>query len=169
MRDGFAGVLSNGTNKKQWGPIQTGCLFRQGSEQRSQGNACPTVVTALVIRLARRAVMRSPPHRYRAPQRAQRPLNWQCGAGLACYQLWSLWPISCPVVWTPALWLILCLRAHSLPWDHVAGWPPTPQLRWLFGMTASASHPLQELWNRGSVQSCLSVRVITILDVSIKL
>lgn len=36
--------------------------------------------------------------------------------------------------------LILYLRAHSLPWGHVAGFWPKPQLQWHFRMTASAPH-----------------------------
>lgn len=101
----------------------TNRLFvRVWSRAALPGNTCHTVVTTPSIRLARRAVllMHSPPHHYKVLQRTPRPLRRQCSAGPVCFQLWSPWPLSCPVVWTPALWPILCLSAHSLPRGHVA-------------------------------------------------
>lgn len=55
------------------------------------GNACHTVVTTPSIQLARRAVllMHSPPHHYKALQRAHRPLRRQCRGGPVCFQWWS--------------------------------------------------------------------------------
>lgn len=126
----------------------TNRLFvRVGNRAALPGNTCYTVVTTLSIRLAQRAVvlMHSPPHHYKALQRTQRPLNQHCSASPVCFQLWRPWPLSCPVVWTPALRLIRCLRAHSLPRGHAASWRPKPQLQWLFRMTASVPHALLKL------------------------
>lgn len=88
----------------------TNRLFVQaGNRAALPGNTCYTVVTAMSIRLAQRALvlMHSPPHHYIALQRTRRPLNPQRSTRPGRFQLWSPWPLSCPVAWTPALWLIL--------------------------------------------------------------
>lgn len=76
-----------------------------GNRATLPGNTCYTVLTAMSIRLAQRAVdlMYWPPHYYEALQWAQRPLGWLSHTRPACLQLWSPWPLSCTVVWTDLL------------------------------------------------------------------